>query len=102
MKSNNPYEHMTVEIAIYDGDEIVAKCSATDHCIHDLQVHTDYQRRGYAKKMIGALERNFDANWLWVKADNMEAVSLYNNLGFKIIEIDDGYYKMKVEIDDQE
>ena len=27
---------------------------------------------------------------------------IVNNLGFKIIEIDDGYYKMKGEIDDQE
>lgn len=102
MYAVDPYEHMTIEIKIKDGEQVVAKCSATDNCIHDLQVHTDYQRRGYAKRLISVLEREFDANWLWVKADNMEAVSLYNNLGFKIIEIDDGYYKMKVEIDDQE
>ena len=96
MYNSNTYEHMTVEIRIKDNDRTIARCSVTDHCIHDLDVHKDYRRRGYAKRMIGVLERNYDADWLWVKADNLEAVSLYNNLGFRIAEIEDGCYKMKL------
>ena len=101
MYNSSPYEHMTVEIQIKDGDRMVARCSVTDHCIHDLDVHPDYRRRGYAKRLIYVLERNYDADRLWVKADNVEAVALYNNLGFQIVEIDDGYYKMKLERSDE-
>jgi ribosomal protein S18 acetylase RimI-like enzyme len=36
----------------------------------------------------------FDADWLWVEADNKEAVALYTGLGFKIAEKDGNYYKM--------
>lgn len=101
MYNSSPYEHMTVEISIKDNNRTFARCSVTDHCIHDLDVHPDYRRRGYAKRLIDVLERNYDADRLWVKADNVEAVALYNNLGFKIVEIDDGYYKMKLEQSDE-
>lgn len=96
MYGREPYEHMTVEIQIKDNDRTVARCSVTDHCIHDLDVHPDYRRCGYAKRLIDVLERNYDADWLWVKADNMEAVALYNNIGFKIVDIEEGYYKMSL------
>lgn len=102
MYITDPYEHLTCEVIIKDGNDIVARGSATDRCIHDLEVHPDYRRKRYATRIIDMLKREFDADRLWVKADNVEAVALYNNLGFKIIEIDDGYYKMKVEIDGQE
>ena len=93
----NPYEHLTCEVRIKDGTKVIAQCSATDHCIHDLDVHPDYRRRKYATRILNILRREFDADWLWVRSDNEEAVALYNNLGFKIVEIDDGYYKMKRE-----
>ena len=102
MYTTNPYEHLTCEIKIKDGKKVIAQCSATDHYFHDLEVHPDYRRLKYATRLLDILKREFDADRLWVKADNVEAVALYNNLGFKIVEIDDGYYKMKVEIDGQE
>lgn len=91
----NPYEHLTCEVRIKDGEKVIAQGSATDGYIHDLEVHPDYRRQGYATRLISILRREFDPEWLWVAADNMEAVALYNNYGFKIAEISDGYYKMK-------
>ena len=97
MSKIGSYKDMTVEVTIKNDDAVVAQCSVTNHCIHDLEVLPEYRRLGYAKRMIRVLQRFYEADWLWVKADNVEAVALYNNLGFQIVEIDDGYYKMKLE-----
>lgn len=96
MYINNPYEYLTCEVRLKDGRTVIAQGSVTNHCIHDLEVHPDYRRKKYATRIIELLKSEFDAEWLWVKSDNEEAVALYNNIGFKIVEIDDGYYKMQL------
>lgn len=90
----NSFENLTCEITIRDGDTVIAHGAATNHCIHDLDVHPNYRRCGYATSIIGTLMCEFDADWLWVEADNKEAVALYTGLGFKIAEKDGNYYKM--------
>lgn len=96
MIMNYPGKQMTVELKIKDGEEVIAECSVTNHCIHDLEVSKKYRRKGYATRLIDVLKREFDAEWLWVKTDNHEAVALYNNIGFRIVEVYDGCYKMKL------
>lgn len=91
----NILDHFTCEIRIKDKDKVIAQASATNNYLHDLDVDEEYRRMGLAKTMISFLEREVNAKWLWVKSDNEPAVALYNNLGYKIIEIVDGYYKMQ-------
>lgn len=88
---------LTYEIRIKDGDYVLAKGCATAGCIHDLYVHDQHRRKGYATAIANILIKECNANWLWCRANNEEAVALYNNLGFKITKIDDGYYKMSLE-----
>ena len=57
------------------------------YLIANVAVHPDYRRRGIARAlteraMQHAHEKNVDDIWLHVRADNPEAVHLYETLGF--------------------
>lgn len=88
---------LTCEVRIKDGDYVLAKGCATAGCIHDLYVHDQHRRKGYATQIVKILMNECNANWLWCRSNNEEAIALYNNLGFKIDKIDDGYYKMSLK-----
>ena len=88
---------LTYEVRIRDGDYVIAKGCATSGCIHDLYVNEKYRRKGYATQIVKLLMDKYNANWLWCKDDNKEAIALYKKLGFRISKIDDGYYKMSMK-----
>lgn len=65
----------------------------------NITIHPDYRRLGIAKKALQAIEqtcieRNFGRILLEVRQSNVEAVSLYQVVGFQQIGIRKGYYQL--------
>ena len=88
---------MTATIKIADHENDIAYGSVTGSCIHDLEVYEHYRNQGYGRKLLKALIQ-LGGNWMWVSADNQAAISLYRSLGFKVMETDDGWYRMQLNI----
>ncbi len=65
----------------------------------NITIHPDYRRLGIAKKAIQAIEqtcveRNFERILLEVRQSNLDALSLYQSVGFKQIGIRKAYYQL--------
>ena len=65
----------------------------------NITIHQDYRRLGIAKKALQAIEqtcveRSFERILLEVRQSNVEAVSLYQAIGFQQIGIRKGYYQL--------
>ena len=80
---------------------IVGYCVACEdgrsaHLI-SIGVLQEYRRRGVGTALIQGLLRNLNPRvnemLLEVKSENMDAVRLYEKLGFKQVEVIDGYYQ---------
>lgn len=65
----------------------------------NITIHPDYRRLGIAKKALQAIEqtcveRNFERILLEVRQSNLEALSLYQAVGFKQIGTRKAYYQL--------
>lgn len=86
---------MTRTVTISEGDCEISVGSVTDGCIHDVEVAMEYRRHGYGTTRVKSLML-LGGRWMWVAVSNMPAISLYSHLGFQIVEIDGGYYRMQL------
>ena len=58
-----------------------------------IAVSPNYRKRGMGKKLLGSVLKDLDKNlMLEVRVSNQPAISLYEGLGFKEINIRKGYY----------
>ena len=85
---------MTTTIRITGRENNIASGSVTDGCIHDVEVSSNYRRQGYGTKLVKSLVK-LGGNWMWVAASNQAAISLYQSLGFRIVESDGGWHRME-------
>ena len=47
-------------------------------------IYEPYQNQGYGTEFVIALCNDFDITSLWVKADNLHAIHVYEKCGFKL------------------
>lgn len=68
----------------------------------NITIHSNYRRQGIAQKAIEALEKSciehsFSRILLEVRQSNIEAIHLYQKLGFQQIGVRKGYYSLPQE-----
>lgn len=63
--------------------------------LDEIYIENEYRNRGIGKNIINDIISKNNTIYLWVYKKNIKAISLYNKLGFKIIEKTDTRYFMK-------
>ena len=65
----------------------------TDGCIHDIEVHEKYRNRGVATNIVKQLV-SLGGNWMWVAVNDIQAIRIYESIGFRVSEKDGDFFKM--------
>ena len=99
-------EHVREDINIYKlicVDNNIIGCILTKEyddgvIIDELYLEDEFRGKGIGTSIIKQLEKDNSIIYLWVYKDNVNAINLYEKLGFKIIENTESRYKMKFTI----
>lgn len=80
-------------VYVKDCELTIGEGHVTDGCIHDVEVHEKYRNRGVATNIVKQLV-NLGGNWMWVAVNDIQAIRIYESIGFRVSEKDGDYFKM--------
>lgn len=88
----NPHDDKTkaVKIDFYDGSDnhigevSISSADTSNGFVYDLEVFEKYRGKGYGRKIMMFVLKNYSVTDLTVDLDNTVAINLYKSLGFKI------------------
>lgn len=88
----NPHDDKTkaVKIDFYDGSDnhigevSISSADTSNGFVYDLEVFEKYRGKGYGRKIMEFVLKNYSITDLTVDLDNTVAINLYKSLGFKI------------------
>lgn len=96
----DPASYLTYHCAVAQEDETVIgffasrETGAGEHEILNLAVHPSARRRGVARKLLNQAFAGGCQQWfLEVRASNIAAIRLYENVGFRQVGTRTGYYR---------
>lgn len=84
LKENELYQE--IEIMVNDFKIGEAEVDIKNKMLSRLVIFEPYRNTGYGKKVVELLINKYGCNNLWVNADNKNAIHVYEENGFKIVE----------------
>ena len=82
IKENELYQ----EIELFHGQIKIgeAEVELNSHMLAKLVIFEPYQNKGFGAEAVKMLAEKYNLNNLWVRADNLHAIHIYEKNGFKI------------------
>ena len=74
------------EIELFHGQIKIgeAEVELNSHMLAKLIIYEPYQNKGFGAEAVKILTEKYNLNNLWVRADNLRAIHIYEKNGFEI------------------
>jgi len=79
---------------------VVSLCFVKHKVLYCVATHKEYQNLGYGKLLLQQIVNNNDFLQLNVRISNRNAIKLYKNVGFKIVNLLKNFYSYTSNIED--